>query len=304
MTRQGTHLRGRRISGDSNRLNDKAIKVLSAIKFSSTSITREEIKEKTGLTIEDVERQTKLLLNTNLILLNSRFPRFPEQGWRVYTKREDHIKITRILKAHGIEDPIVEKTKALLGNYYPTGLDLEGNGRQPNRGFTYTKGHPIIPELEFRLEAIAVMEKFRDEIKPFRPKVFSNEALEEKKQKWKWFVEKMSEAYRIPTPTIKFGIFNEESWNRIGSSANDDRGQSSYYSPSNNTLFFTGKFSLTTLLHEYGHARGFDERDTIIWSINIGLRFFPVTYNRLIKSSEGGSHMLTQSSAEDLRFNF
>lgn len=304
MPRQPSHIRNGREIGNPNRLNQKAIKVLASIKFSPTSISREDIMEKTSLSKEDVERQVKLLLQKNLIKLHAHFPPFPQQGWKVYTERTKHILITNILKAHGIEDPRVADSRRLLGNYYPTGLELEGDGKQTNRGMSYIQGHAIIPELEFRPEAIAVMEKFRDEIKPFRPKEFSEDAVEEKKIKWRWFVENMSKAYKLnPAPTVEFGVFTEDSWNRPGSSGSDDNGLSSYYQPSTNKLYFTGKFSLTTLLHEFGHARGFDERDTIIWSINFGMRIFPVTYNRLLGTSDSDSHMLTRESEENQRFS-
>ena len=160
---QPIHERRGTISGQGS-LNKKAIKVLAAIKFSPMSISREDIIEKTGLSASDTEHQVKLLLRLHFIKLNSQFPRFPQQGWRVYTKQEDHLRITRILAAHHIFDPRIAETRRILGNYYPTGLALEGDGKQPNRNTTYTEGHPIIPELEFRPDAIAVMIEFRDKI--------------------------------------------------------------------------------------------------------------------------------------------
>lgn len=303
MPRQPVHSRRGTITG-SNRLNQKAIKVLSAIKFSPIGMTREDIIEKTNLRANDIENQIRLLLQLNLITLDSRFPTFPQQGWRVYTRQEDHMRITRLLASHGIKDPRIEETRNILGDYYPTGLTLEGDGRQPSRGATYTKGHPVIPELEFRPEAIAVIKKFRDEKKPFQPRQYSPGAVDEKKEKWKWFVKEMSRAYNLnPAPMVTFGTFSEDSWSRPGSSGNDDSGRSSAYYTTTNTLFFTGRFSLVTLLHEFGHARGFDERDTIIWSINLGLRYFPVTFNRLLGSSEQGTHMLTLNNETTERFN-
>ncbi len=295
MVRQPAHIRNGNLIGDLNNLNQKAVKILSVVKFSPISMSREDITDVTAFSKDDVERQVKLLLQYNLIKLHAQFPIFPNQGWKVFTEREKHIQIIKILKHYGIEDPRVSETRNLLGNYYPTGLDLEGDGKQQNRGFGYIQGHPIIPELEFRPEAIKVMEEFRDRIKPFKPKDWSLEAVEEKKGKWTWFVQKMSEAYRMEMPRVEFGIFSKDSWSRTGSSARDDDGQSSYYRPSTHTLYFTGRFSLTTLLHEFGHARGFDERDTIIWSINFGSRIFPVTFNRLLGSSKDGTHMLVQN---------
>jgi hypothetical protein len=276
---------------------------LAAIKFSPTSLGRQDIIEKTTLSPEDVERQVKLLLELNILKRNTRFPEFPMEGWMVFTAQEDHLSIIKILKEHGIEDPRVSETRRLLGDYYPTGMALEGNGIQPTRGgANYTEGLPVIPELEFRPEAIAVMVEFRDSKKPFKPKEFSPQAIEEKKVKWKWFVAQMSAAYHIPEPRVTFGTFSEQSWTKEGSSAKDDNGISSSYNKATNTLFFSGRFSLTTLLHEFGHARGFDERDAIIWSLNFGLRIFPITFNRLLSQAQPGTHMLTRHDETQDRF--
>lgn len=302
MTRQPIHARSSGVTG-SGSLNSKALKVLAAIKFAPTSLSREDIADKTSLPVIDVQRQVKLLLGLGLVSLHSQFPVFPSQGWKVFTKQQDHIRITNLLSQHNIHDPRVEQTRELLGGYYPTGLDLEGSGTQPDRGNSYTQGHPIIPELDFKPEAMAVMIKFRDEKKPFRPKAFSEEAVTAKKEKWKWLVKELSKVYNIQTPLVQFGAFTQDSWARPGSSGNDDHGQSSYYNRGTNTLYFIGRFSLTTLLHEFGHARGFDERDTIIWSLNFGMRVFPVTFNRLLGSSEDGTHMLTMPNESDVQYN-
>ena len=296
MPRQPLHSRTGRVSG-AGRLNNKAVKVLAFVKFSPSSVSREDIIENTSLSAIEVERQINLLAQLGLISFNSRFPQFPQQGWMVYTKQDKHTVIVNLLRQHGVEDPRTTRTREMLGDYYPTGFELDKKGVQPDRGRTYTQGHPIIPELEFRKETLDIMKKFRDEIKPFRPKEYSLEAVEEKKKKWKWFVEKMNANYEI-NPTIEFGVFSEDSWYRDGSSANDDNGQSSYYDRVNNKLYITGKFSIVTLLHEYGHSKGFDEVDAIIWSINLGMRVFPVTFNRLLKNSDGDSHMLIRGNQE------
>lgn len=55
-----------------------------------------------------------------------------------------------------------------------------------------------------------------------------------------------------------------------------------YYQPATNTIFLTEgdgkKFSVLTLLHEFGHALGKDERQTCTWSINLFSRFFPRSF--------------------------
>ena len=85
--RQPAHIRNGNITGNLNNLNQKALKVLSIIKFSPVSLSREDIVDKSSLPVEDVERQTKLLLQYNLIKLHAQFPVFPLQGWKVFTER-------------------------------------------------------------------------------------------------------------------------------------------------------------------------------------------------------------------------
>ena len=45
-------------------------------------------------------------------------------------------------------------------------------------------------------------------------------------------------------------------------------------------LITLGKFSVVTLLHEFAHARGMDERGACTWSINLFRRVFPRSWSR------------------------
>lgn len=58
-----------------------------------------------------------------------------------------------------------------------------------------------------------------------------------------------------------------------------------YYRPATDTICLTDNpghpFSVLTLLHEFGHALGKDERQTCRWSINLFARCFPRSYARL-----------------------
>lgn len=67
---------------------------------------------------------------------------------------------------------------------------------------------------------------------------------------------------------------------------------SSYYCPHSNELVMVGKWSVVTFLHEFGHARGFDERRTCRWSINLFRRIFPKSFARC----EQVGHMLLKPS--------
>ncbi len=57
---------------------------------------------------------------------------------------------------------------------------------------------------------------------------------------------------------------------------------SSSYRPRDHRIVMVGKLSVVTFLHEFGHALGFNERETCRWSINLFRRCFPRQYARLI----------------------
>lgn len=296
MTRQpGVHIRRNRLVGNRNRLNGKAIKVLASIKFSPSSITREEIMQKTSLSQQEVEQQIKLLLHYRLIKTNAMFPSFPMLGWRVFTDSSKHIQIITILRQHGYQDEPSSSTRRALHGYYPTGMDLEKLGKQPDNRRGYPNNREINEDIEYRAVTMRTMFKWRDEHKPFKPKEYSVEAVNDKKRKWIWIIKKLSKIYQITEPTFRWGTFNKQLWETSGSSFNDNMGRSSSYSRGTNTLFITGKFSVITLLHEFGHVRGFDETDAVMWSVNLYKRIFPISYSRLV--SQGG-HCLVQPNRE------
>lgn len=286
MVRRGLHIRGNRITGNSHRLNENAIKVLANIKFAPSSISREEIMEQTSLTKENVERQTKLLLHYQLIKNHHLFPQYPTLGWKVFTERAKHTTIMQILRQHGYQDPQSQRTREALNGYYPTGMALEGTGKQTNRRRSYPPIVPINEDLDYRQETIELMEKWKNEIKPFRPKEYSVEAVKEKRQKFQWITDRLADVYKIRKPRIIVGNITRQTWEKAGSSG------SSNYRPLSHTITINGKFSILTLLHEFGHARGFDEVDTILWSVNIFKRTFPVSYSKL----QGEGHTLVQSN--------
>ncbi len=62
----------------------------------------------------------------------------------------------------------------------------------------------------------------------------------------------------------------------------------SHYIPSCHRIVLVGKLSVVTYLHEFGHARGMNERGACRWSINLFRKTFPRQYARL--QSQG--HML------------
>jgi hypothetical protein len=46
-------------------------------------------------------------------------------------------------------------------------------------------------------------------------------------------------------------------------------------------IILIGRLSVVTYLHEFGHARGFGERQATRWSVNLFRRIFPRSYARL-----------------------
>ena len=154
-------------------------------------------------------------------------------------------------------------------------MELEGEGRQVNRGQNYPANVPIDEDIGYREETLAIMAKFRDEIKPFRPREYSKENIKAKKIKFQWLVDELSKVYKIRPVRVIIGSITEESYKTPLSSGN------SCYKPNGYVIVINGKMSVITLLHEYGHSRGFDEQDATKWSVNLFKRTFPKSYGRL-----------------------
>jgi hypothetical protein len=62
-------------------------------------------------------------------------------------------------------------------------------------------------------------------------------------------------------------------------------------------LIMLPQFSVVSYLHEFGHARGYDERETCRWSINLFRRIFPRSFARC--RQEG--HMLLRDTPRNPR---
>lgn len=87
----------------------------------------------------------------------------------------------------------------------------------------------------------------------------------------KELVEKLADAYGLPRPILKMRNITTDG----------DSGSSSYQ-PATNTITMRGKLSIITLLHEFAHARGYDERKAVAWSVSLFARVYPKQYARLI----------------------
>jgi hypothetical protein len=83
------------------------------------------------------------------------------------------------------------------------------------------------------------------------------------------------------------GIYGKQTTLTFGQLDGQSSGSSSYC-PSTDTITITGKLSVVTYLHEWGHALGKDERQACKWSLNLFKRVFP----RLFARSQRQGHMI------------
>lgn len=65
------------------------------------------------------------------------------------------------------------------------------------------------------------------------------------------------------------------------------------YVPSQNLIRLSARLSVVTFLHEFAHARGFDERQAVRWSVNLFRRCFPRSYARCRQER----HMLVRAGS-------
>ena len=120
-----------------------------------------------------------------------------------------------------------------------------------------------VEERTYQRETVAAIREYRRS-KPWRG------SLSERTQKLRRLHSALCTAYGLTTDLIC-------------SVGDDDAGSSggSHYSPSRNRITLTGRLSVITYLHEFGHALGYGEQGACRWSINLFRRFFPRSYSRL-----------------------
>ena len=86
----------------------------------------------------------------------------------------------------------------------------------------------------------------------------------ERRQKLERCLDALSTAYGVRRPALHVAV----------------PGTVDRYSPSTHAIYLSGRMSVVTFLHEFGHALGKDERQTCRWSINLFRRCFPRSYAR------------------------
>lgn len=132
-----------------------------------------------------------------------------------------------------------------------------------DRNYPSTVIEILNDEMRFSDDVLQAVQRFADS-NPWRGNNFS------RKEKFRKANRKLAAACNIEPPKLAFGSL-------IGRSSG-----SSYYSPRDHQIVLSGRLSVVTYLHEFGHALGFDERDACRWSVNLFRACFPVQYSRLI----------------------
>jgi hypothetical protein len=128
--------------------------------------------------------------------------------------------------------------------------------------------------MTFRPAALQAMRAFAD-AKPWRGTV------EERQAKFGEVNRALSAVYQLAEPQIAFDTLDDGTSGR------------SHYLPALHRIVLVGRMSVVSYLHEFGHARGFGERQACRWSINLFRRVFPGQFSRLIQVG----HMLVHPRA-------
>lgn len=152
------------------------------------------------------------------------------------------------------------------------GLDLEGKIEyvgEPRHG-NYPDTPMFQEDILFRKPTHKAMYAFK-RLRPYRG------SDHEKLVKFITLNAKLSKIYGIQVPKLVQGVMD-----------GGPSGQSSY-SPGTHTITLRGKYSVITYLHEFGHSRGMDEHDTVIWSVNLFRKIFP----RLAENIDASGHFVS-----------
>jgi hypothetical protein len=92
---------------------------------------------------------------------------------------------------------------------------------------------------------------------------------EERKAKFRRLNRELARAYGIARPRLVFCRVEDDP--EVGNGS---------YQPLAHTITLSGKLSVVTYLHEFGHARGYGERGACRFSVNLFRRVFPRSYSR------------------------
>jgi len=125
---------------------------------------------------------------------------------------------------------------------------------------------------KYKPDCLRAMKRFR------RAKAWRG-SLTERGAKFETLHRELCEVYGLNT-TLRFGILNDSS------------SGGSYFNPADDSITLSGRLSVVTYLHEFGHARGYDERKACIFSVNLFRRIFPRSFER----ATFNGHMVIQNN--------
>ncbi|GMT43050.1 MAG: hypothetical protein IEMM0002_1461 [bacterium] len=141
-------------------------------------------------------------------------------------------------------------------------------------------------EMKFKKGTVRALKNFRRFIRKNRLRGYNDpRIILQRFYASKRLIEILSIIYRIPVPDVRLGKVSGEP----ASSG------SSCYIPANHTIVLSGKLSVITLLHEFAHARGRNEREAVRFSVNLFKKVYPKQFNKLMEGNNNGqdSHFLS-----------
>jgi hypothetical protein len=131
-----------------------------------------------------------------------------------------------------------------------------------NDDYPATVNEVLDRQMKFKPAALRAVRRFARS-KPWQG------TLAERKAKFRRLNRQLAAAYGLPRPRLVFCRVEENAPLGNGS-----------YRRANHTIALYGKLSVVTYLHEFGHARGYGERQACRWSINLFRRVFPRSFAR------------------------
>ena len=133
----------------------------------------------------------------------------------------------------------------------------------PSRDYPNDVDEVLDPPLRFKAATIHAVRAFAKS-KPWRG------TLEERQEKFRSLNQALSIAYTVQCPQLVFRGNGE-----------GDSGRSCYI-PMVDVIVMSGRLSVVTFLHEWGHRlSGASERKACRWSLNLFRKCFPKSWSRL-----------------------
>jgi hypothetical protein len=130
-----------------------------------------------------------------------------------------------------------------------------------NNDYPATVNEVLDPAMKFKPAALRAVRRFARS-RPWRG------TIGERKAKFQRLNQELADAYAIARPSLNFYQVEDG----LYTNGRNRRAR--------HTITLYGKLSVVTYLHEFGHARGFGERQACRFSINLFRRCFPRSFAR------------------------